>query len=348
MLTLDGSMGEGGGQILRSAVALSMVTGTGVRIENIRARRDKPGLRRQHLTAVNAAATISRAQVNGAAVGSRELTFIPGAVEPGDYYFPIGTAGSTTLVLQTILPPLLQAAGRSTIRLEGGTHNPHAPPLNFLELAFLPIVNRLGPRVSVRLERPGFYPAGGGRLTVTVDPARQLSRFDLVDRGPIESRLCKAIVARLPRHIAERELRVVQQELDWSPECFEVEVLPGEYGPGNVLMIQIGSRDVCEVFTGFGVRGVPAEAVARDALEQATGYLDANVPVGSCLADQLLLPLALSGAGSFATLPLSLHARTNIEVIQKFLDVAIEARQIADKRWLVGIGSGETLGASAE
>src|SRR5512138_2046230 len=163
MITIDGSQGEGGGQILRSALALSLVTGKPFRIENIRARRQKPGLMRQHLTAVNAAVEIGAAHVSGNTVGSSELTFAPTALRSGEYHFVVGTAGSCTLVLQTVLPALIIAEGSSEIRLEGGTHNPAAPPFDFLAGAFLPLLNRMGPDVRAALERPGFYPAGGGR-----------------------------------------------------------------------------------------------------------------------------------------------------------------------------------------
>lgn len=179
MIIIDGSIGEGGGQILRTALALSMVTGQPFRIENIRAGREKPGLLRQHLTAVNAAATICTATVDGAAIGSRELTFTPEKAKPGEYTFSIGSAGSTTLVLQTVLPALLTADGPSSLTLEGGTHNPHAPPIDFLERTFLPLINRMGPTVTVTLERAGFYPAGGGRVVVKIQPAAKLSSVHL-------------------------------------------------------------------------------------------------------------------------------------------------------------------------
>ncbi|HZL36037.1 MAG TPA: RNA 3'-terminal phosphate cyclase [Tepidisphaeraceae bacterium] len=198
LILIDGSQGEGGGQILRSALALSMLTGKPFRIENIRANRNKPGLMRQHLTAVNAAAAVCSANVSGAAIGSRELAFEPGAVRAGEYTFSVGSAGSTTLVLQTVLPPLLVAAGRSTLALEGGTHNIHAPPVDFLEYAFLPLVNRMGPRVSVTLERAGFYPAGGGRILAAIEPAEKLSPISILERGEIHHRMAKAICAGLP------------------------------------------------------------------------------------------------------------------------------------------------------
>ncbi|MFN7134491.1 MAG: RNA 3'-terminal phosphate cyclase, partial [Myxococcales bacterium] len=187
MLTIDGSMGEGGGQIIRTSLACALITGKSFRITKIRARRAKPGLMRQHLTAVRAAAEIGDAEVTGAEVGSSELTFRPGKLRAGDYHFAIGTAGSTTLVLQTVLPALLMASGPSSVVLEGGTHNPMAPTYDFLERCFLPLVERLGPRVSTRLERPGFYPAGGGRWSVQLAPA-PLKGFELLERGELRAR----------------------------------------------------------------------------------------------------------------------------------------------------------------
>src|SRR3954451_14429588 len=168
MLTIDGSQGEGGGQILRTSLGLSMLAGKPFRITRIRANRDKPGLMRQHLTAVLSAAKICAADVDGAAVGSSQLTFQPGPVTHGEYTFAISTAGSSTLVFQTVLPALLTAAGPSTLHLEGGTHNIYAPPLDFLQKSFLAIVNRMGPTVSIAVDRLGFYPAGGGRWTAAI------------------------------------------------------------------------------------------------------------------------------------------------------------------------------------
>src|SRR5262245_60469773 len=207
MHTIDGSRGEGGGQILRTSLALSMITGTPVRIVNIRARRAKPGLMRQHLTAVQAAAGVSKARVEGAAVGSREIVFTPSTVTPGNHHFSIGTAGSTTLILQTVLPALILASGPSHLVLEGGTHNPMAPPFEFLDRAFLPLLRRMGPAVDVTLERAGFYPAGGGRLSVTVQPVGHLQGFDLLERGDLRNQRGIVLLANLPAHIADRELR---------------------------------------------------------------------------------------------------------------------------------------------
>jgi RNA 3'-terminal phosphate cyclase (ATP) len=256
MLMIDGSFGEGGGQILRTALSLSLVTGKPFRIENIRAGRKNPGLLRQHLTAVNAAAEISQAEVTGAAIGSGELTFAPGSVMSGNYAFAVGTAGSTTLVLQTVLPALLIATGRSRLILEGGTHNPFAPPFDFLDRAFLPLVNRMGPRATAELERPGFYPAGGGRMSVTIEPARDLNRLDLPARGEVLARRAKAVVANLPISIAERELKVIARKMSWPRESMKAESVERSPGPGNVVTIEIECEHLTEVFTGFGERGV--------------------------------------------------------------------------------------------
>ena len=340
MITIDGSMGEGGGQILRTSLALSVITGRPFRIYNIRANRAKPGLRRQHLTAVRAAAEVCGATLRGDAVDSRQLVFVPGPVKAGEYSFDIGSAGSTTLVLQTVLPPLLRAGGRSTLTLSGGTHNFGAPPLDFLEKAFLPLVGRMGPRVKVKLEQPGFAPAGGGRVTVWVEPAEALAPLNLTQRGAIKRPVCRAVVAGLPRRIAERELDVVRKGTGWPQTSFELVELPEAYGPGNVVMIDVEGGHVTEVFTGFGRRGVPAETVADDALRQCLRYLDAGVPIGDCLADQLLLPLALAGGGSYLTLPLTRHSQTNIEVIRMFLDVRIVAEEVDAGKWLVRVRPG--------
>jgi RNA 3'-terminal phosphate cyclase (ATP) len=338
MLTIDGSQGEGGGQILRTSLALAMITGTPVRINRVRAGRQRPGLLRQHLTAVRAAAEICGANLSGDSLGSRELEFTPGQVRPGDYSFDIGSAGSTTLVLQTVLPPLMLAADRSNVALTGGTHNPHAPPVDFLDKAFLPLVNRMGPQVVVSLKRPGFYPAGGGRIEVTIEPAIELKSIELVDRGAIRRRLCRSFVAALPAHVAQRELATAGRLLDWPQECLEVRSWDGKSGPGNTLTIEIESEALTEVFTGFGQRGVRAEDVAAAAADEARRYLDAGVPVGERLADQLLLPFALARGGAFVTSPLSCHSTTNIDVIGKFLRAKIATCEEAEQRWRVEFG----------
>lgn len=334
MITIDGSQGEGGGQMVRSSLALSMVTGSPVTIENLRARRKRPGLMRQHLTAVQAAQKICGAEVEGAAIGSRRLVFEPGEVRHGEYLFRIGSAGSTTLVLQTILPALMIADGVSAVCLEGGTHNPLAPPYDFLERVYLPLLARLGPRVQTRLERSGFYPAGGGRISATIHPCPRLGRLDLLQRGELVATTVRAAVARLPRHIAERECRQIAELSGWPKACFQVDEIGDSAGPGNVVTIEIASQHVVELFAGFGERGVRAETVAQRTWRSARCYLESPVPVGSCLADQLLLPLSIAahqgtGGGTFRTLPLSGHAATQIDLIKDFLAIDVHVVQHA-------------------
>ncbi len=323
MLVIDGSRGEGGGQMLRSALALSMLTETPFRMVRVRAGRAKPGLQRQHLASVRAAASVCGAKVRGDALHSRELTFEPGPVQGGDYHFPIGTAGSTTLVLQTILPPLLLAAAPSRVTLEGGTHNPFAPPFPFLARTYVPLINRMGPTVTVSLNRPGFFPAGGGELLVTIEPARSLSGLELLNRGTIVRKSATALVAHLPHHIAQRELDVVAQRLQWSGEQLQVLDANTSRGPGNALILEVESESLCEVFSAFGQRGRPAEAVAHDAVEQCREYLDSDAPVGEHLCDQLMLPLAIAGHGTYRALRLSQHAETHIELIHQFLSCEV-------------------------
>jgi RNA 3'-terminal phosphate cyclase (ATP) len=334
MITIDGSSGEGGGQILRTSLALSLVTGKPFRMEKIRARRPKPGLRRQHLTAVLAAAEVGQAEVQGAELESRQFEFVPGEVRPGEYRFAVGTAGSTTLVLQTVLPALMTAAGPSQLVIEGGTHNIHAPPVDFLQEAFLPILARMGPKVEVTLERPGFYPAGGGSIRVEIRPAERLQRIELVDRGRILRRSACGVVARLPTHIAEREVETIRRRMSWPAESVSTRAVESA-GPGNVVTIEIQSEQVTEVFTGFGQRGVPAEKVAAGAVREARRYLKAGVPVGPHLADQLILPMALAGGGSFRTLDPSSHTTTNIQTLGRFLDLAIRTEKLDRDVWQV-------------
>jgi RNA 3'-terminal phosphate cyclase (ATP) len=332
MITIDGSFGEGGGQILRTSLALSLVTGQPFRIERIRAGRKNPGLLRQHLTAVKAASEIGQAEVKGDSIGSTQLTFTPGTVKAGDYAFAVGTAGSATLVLQTVLPALLVGDGETTsLTLEGGTHNPFAPPFDFLGKAFLPIINRMGAGVTATIERHGFYPAGGGRFVVSINPAMQLRPLELIERGAFIAKAARAIVAHLPFDIAERELSLIGRKLDLPGEALHAETIKTSPGPGNAVTVELTSKHVTEVFTGFGERGVSAEAVANSVVKEACAYIAADVVVGEYLADQLLLPFALAGGGSFTTLPLSQHSTTNMDVIQKFLDVKFDVTKLSKR-----------------
>lgn len=328
VLLIDGSEGEGGGQIVRSSIALALVTGKAVHIENIRAGRDKPGMMRQHLTAVRAAAEIGDADVEGAEIGSASLLFRPKTIKPGTYTFSVGTAGSATLVLQTVLPALLTADGPSDLALEGGTHNPWAPPYEFLAQAFFPLIGRMGPRITTGLERHGFYPAGGGRFALRIEPTQELQGIELLERGDVLSRSATALVANLARHIGQREIDTLSAKLNWPPDCFHVSEVVDSRGPGNAVLIEIAAENVTEVFTGFGRYGVKAEHVAGEALRQTRAYLSTNAPVGPYLADQLMLPLALASwkcdnGSRFRTLALTRHSKTQMKVLSQFLDVPI-------------------------
>ena len=327
-LTIDGSLGEGGGQILRSSLALSLLTGTKIRIINIRSGRKKPGLLRQHLTCVRAATEIGNAITSGAEIGSKELDFHPAGVEPGAYKFAIGSAGSTSLVLQSILPPLLTASGPSRITLEGGTHNQWAPPFEFLQHVFLPIIERMGAKVTPELERPGFYPAGGGIVHFDIEPCQQLQPIELTERGELRTKVARAQVANLSVDIARRELKVVARKLGWEGDELQVVDIKDSHGPGNMVTVRMAFDHVTELFTGFGAVGKRAEQVAKEAAREARNFLASGATIGAHLADQLLLPMAMAGGGTIDTLLPTKHTTTNIEVIETFLPVrfAIEER----------------------
>jgi RNA 3'-terminal phosphate cyclase (ATP) len=337
MVTIDGSFGEGGGQILRTALSLSLATGIPFRIENIRAGRKNAGLLRQHLTAVLAAAEIGAAEAEGATLGSPTLAFTPKSVRGGEYHFAVGTAGSGTLVFQTILPALMRASTPSRIVIEGGTHNHAAPPFDFLDRAFLPLVRRMGVRVSLKLERYGFYPAGGGRFVAEVEPCSGLKPIELGLRGEIRSKRAIAIVANLSPRIGAREISKVAGMVSLTSEG-TVKVTRDSPGPGNIVLIELESEQVTEVCCSFGRLGVPAERVAEEAVREAREYLVSKAAAGEHLTDQLLLPLALAGGGSFTATKLSRHTTTNQEVISKFLPVDFEIAH-ADDHCLVRVKS---------
>jgi len=336
-ILLDGSQGEGGGQILRSALALSVVTGQPFRIHRIRARRPKPGLMRQHLACVEAAARIGSAQVEGAALGSQELTFIPGTLVPGQHTFRIAGAGSTMLLMQAVLPPLLLAEQPSELILEGGTHNPLAPPFPFINRAFLPLLRRMGFSVEAALEIPGFHPNGGGRCRVTVRPAHPLIPLDLGAPMPSANLSAVACLAGLPRIIAERELACLQQRLPLSADRCTIEDHPEALGPGNSLHVIAETDGFANVFTGFGAPRVRSEAVAESTVAVAQAFLSRDVPVDEHLADQLLLPLALARGGRFLTTEPTQHTRTNIGIIQQFLHQRIAIEPAGPDRWAITV-----------
>ncbi len=335
MIALDGSAGEGGGQVLRTALSLSLVTGQPFTIERIRANRAQPGLKRQHLAAVHAATAVGDAVVTGAHLASRELTFAPRRLAGGDFRFAIGSAGSTTLVLQTVLPALLAADRASTVLLHGGTHNPLAPAFEFLALAFAPALRAMGAALELQLLRHGFAPAGGGVLAATVAPAR-LHPVALLDRGHPRSPRARALVANLPPSIGERELAVVRTRLRFHPEQLAVEPVDAD-GAGNVLVLELPNQHVTESVAVPGERGVRAETVAERACRVAGALLATDVPVGEHLADQLLIPLAIAGGGVFRTLAPSGHTRTNALVVERFLPVRFRFAADSGATWRVEV-----------
>jgi RNA 3'-terminal phosphate cyclase (ATP) len=318
MIEIDGSQGEGGGQILRSALSLAICTDQSFRIRRIRAGRNKPGLLRAHVTAVKAAAAISDATVDGCEVNSDTLVFEPGALRPGEYSFAIGTAGSCTLVLQTILPPLLMAAGPSVIRISGGTHNKGAPPMDFLSRAFVPLLARMGANVTLTLERHGFYPRGGGVIVAHITPVPRLRAIEIMERGERVRGYAEAYISGVPLHVAERELAIIGRRLNWTPEQLQIRGLPGEVGPGNALLVTLEHEHVVEVFTGFGEKARSAESVAEMTAREVTDYLVHGAPVGEHLADQLLIPMALGGLNRFVTCSPTQHFTSNADVISMF------------------------------
>lgn len=327
MVELDGAAGEGGGQVLRTALALSMVTGQSLAITNIRAGRSKPGLMRQHLACVQAAAQVCGGTADGAELGSQELRFTPGAVRAGDYAFRVGTAGSCTLVLQTVLPALMLAEAPSTVSVSGGTHNPLAPPFHFVERGFAPLLLRIGVRVDLQLKRMGFYPAGGGECIARVEPARgTLQPVDLETRGLLLEEFAECVAPALSARVATRELEVLGTAMGWSGEQLRLPTVRQNEGPGNALMATLRYENVAEVFTAFGERGVSAERVADLVARQVHAYRASEGALGPHLADQWMLPLALavtqSGRGaSFTCTELTEHATTNMETIAAFLPV---------------------------
>jgi RNA 3'-terminal phosphate cyclase (ATP) len=233
-------------------------------------------------------------------------------VRAGDYHFAVGTAGSGTLVLQTVLPALLTADAPSHITIEGGTHNSAAPPFDFLDRTFLPLVERMGPTVRLEFERYGFYPAGGGRFCAEIEPCGSLKPLHLKERGEIVSRCIIAVVANLPGHIALREIATVASMLNWDKDRGKIDQTRNSPGPGNVVMVEIGTAEVTEISSAFGQIGVSAGKVASIAARAAREYLVSRAAADEHLTDQLLLPLALAGAGSFTAEKINTHARTNM------------------------------------
>jgi RNA 3'-terminal phosphate cyclase (ATP) len=325
IIDLDGSFGEGGGQILRTSLALSLLTGKAFHLRNVRAGRTKPGLQPQHLQSVQAAAAIGNARLNGASRGSCDLSFEPGGVAAGSYRFDIGTAGATGLVLHTVyLPLFLRGGAPSEITLVGGTHVTTSPSFHFLDATWRAYLEAMGLHLSLRLDRPGFYPRGGGIVRAFLQPTLAPRGMLLPERGEVEVRGISA-VAGLERGIARRQARRALHRLEKHGIRARMEEEVWEGGPGSVVVLTLSTTPAPTVFVALGARGKPAETVADEAVEEVLSYL--SVPaalVDAHSADQIVLPLALAeGSSEYTTAQVTLHLTTNIAVIGRFLDRTI-------------------------
>jgi RNA 3'-terminal phosphate cyclase (ATP) len=324
---LDGSRGEGGGQTLRTALTLSLLTGRPFRMVKIRANREKPGLRPQHKTAVEAAAELGRAEVTGAAIGARELTFAPGPYEPRDLTIDIGTAGSTGLVLQTLhLPMALRAQEPARLVLTGGTFNPKAPAYSFLQATWCPYVAAFGMPTALTMPAAGFYPRGGGRLEAWIEPATPRS-WAGTDRGSLQRLHGIAGVANLRDDIPQRMRDRAIQRLKAHGLAADIEVVRWpSMGQGAAISLTAEhDRIIPATFVGLGARGKSSEAVADEAVDQLLAFEACDhAAVDPHSADQIVLPLALAkGRSEFTVSEVTEHLRTNVDTIRAFLDRTI-------------------------
>lgn len=322
MLELDGSFGEGGGQILRTSLALSLLTGRSFHLRNVRAGRPKPGLQPQHLMSVRAAATIGQARTHGASLGSGDLIFEPGEVRAGSYRFDVGTAGATGLVLHTLYLPLaLRGQAPSELTLIGGTHVSTSPCFHFLDTTWRHYLELCGPRISLRMSRPGFYPRGGGIVEAFIQPCSKLHGIRLGARSAVKASGFSA-VAGLDVSIARRQARRAMFRLQQYGVKAKLREETWEGGPGTVLAVELDTAPVPTLFFGLGARGKPAERVADEAVDQAIAYLDAgDALVDAHSGDQIVLPLSLAEAPSeYRVAEVTRHLTTNIAVIRRFLE----------------------------
>ncbi|MBK8216168.1 MAG: RNA 3'-terminal phosphate cyclase [Myxococcales bacterium] len=328
MITIDGTTGEGGGQVLRSSLTLSLATQKPFTITNIRKKRGRPGLLRQHLASTLAAEAISNADVTGARMGSTELVFRPGRVTAGEHTFKVGTAGSCLLVLATVLLPLSIAEGPSRLVLEGGTHNPAAPPFPFVAEALLPTLAKIGYHAEATLVRPGFFPAGGGRVEVAIAGGACPSRIELLETGKRLAERGRAIVSALPSNIALRELETLASVAGLSKRAdLRPEVVRDPVGPGNALVVTLVYEQATHVVTGFGEKGAPAERIGGSVGALVAALAAADVPVCEHLADQLVLPLALGRGGTFRTVRPTPHFDAQRAVVRAFLGLDVEVSE---------------------
>ena len=326
MIKIDGSQGEGGGQLVRSALTLSLLTGERVQIDNIRANRSNPGLSHQHLAAVKAAQTIGKGEVDGGKLGSTKLEFYPRTIQPGRYRFNIGTAGATTLVLQTVFLPLSMAKATSSIKITGGTHVPWSPSYDYLEMQWLPYMNKLGFEAYISLDLAGFYPKGGGQIHGRIKPIESIYPLEILDRGPLKQIRGISAVANLDRRIAERQRNQVIRRLGDKYRLNDIRIrqLPSNFK--GTIMLLLGEFEFSQCcYFSLGKPGKPAERVADEAINALESFMATNGAIDEYLADQLLLPLAFaSGRSHFRSTKLTNHLITNADLIREFINVEID------------------------
>lgn len=322
---IDGSYGEGGGQILRAALSLSMLTGRPFRVVNIRRKRPQPGLRPQHLTAVRAAAALCAAVVEGDAVGSTELYFAPQApVQPGSYRFDVGTAGATTLILQTLLPPLAEAQAPSWVSLTGGTHVPWSPPFHYLSQAFVPALTRLGWRITLTIKRWGWYPRGRGRVQAMCQPPDPApSSVDWTERGQLVHLWVLSASSNLPAHIRERQAKQARRRLQAAGLApTEVEIVDAASPGIGTCVVVVGTyENGWGGAASLGQRGKPAERVADEAVDAFLAFHESGAALDPHLADQVIVPLVARRVSrwQFTTSQATNHLRTVIWLVQHFV-----------------------------
>jgi RNA 3'-terminal phosphate cyclase (ATP) len=320
MIEIDGSHGEAGGQILRTALSLSCVLGKPFRMFNIRKGRSKPGLMSQHLMCVRALAQICSASVRGDEVGSTELIFTPSRPNPGEYEFDIGTAGSTSLLFQALLPPLVFAGKNSSIALTGGTHVPFSPPFHYISEVFVPTLRSLGVGLDISAERFGFYPKGGGKIRIGIRPSRGVKAGSLLTRGGIGRLTGISGVVNLPLSIAERQKSAAGELLSSNGLYAKIDLLSAEgIGRGTFVFLKTETEGCMAGFSALGERGKRAETVGREAAEELISYYYADACLDHHLADQIVLYLAFAdGPSSFTTSRITGHLLTNLWAIEKF------------------------------
>jgi len=344
VIRIDGSYGEGGGQILRTAIALSALLGVPVEVFNIRAKRANPGLQPQHLTGVNAAALLTDAELEGAAKGSTRLGFKPKSIKCGNFQIDIGTAGSISLIIQTLTPIALFAPCPVRLSITGGTDVAWAPPIDYMRHVFAPVVGKFGGRVKIEVLRRGHYPRGGGRVEVEVEPVDVLKPLDAVDFGKLAKIRGISHAVNLPAHVAERQARAAAEVLAKERYTADIstEVRNDGLGPGSGIVLWAES-DVGNVVGGdaLGERGKPAEAVGREAAEKLLTALKSGASVDSHMADMAVVYMALAeGASRITTPELTLHLQTNMYIVERFLPVKFRVEKLGSRHLIEVNGVG--------